>query len=835
MPDEKPPVRNFFDKIANWLTAPGDQKKGARGRLAQIFAVLGTLFATLQLLLSTVDVANRALGILQSWLPFLIPALFVAGAVLALYFLITARGNRRQTRFATGALALVVLAGAAWGVWTYRQSILPPKAVGIIIADFENQHATRGVDWGRRIFERVTDQIDHLKLGNRVDIERVFEAYPGSEQARTAGEKRRASLVLWGWYDDEGVSPHVELLQTAERFEASLAAPAQDITDFDLYLSNGPEEMAYIVSVVLGLVNFADADYAGAETLFSSAIDNAPENTTLVGLDIPYFYRASSRFFGAKASDRPMARIVADLQEAIARRPDSWQAHWNLALIYTETCDPTRRLDEALGEAEKVVELRPDDATARWLLGVLHTERAEWQQAQEAFSESVRLDPSYSEGYEMLGKALDNLGQAEESKAAYARATELRQAELKADHDDPAKIHAKIGSDLLNQGDYAGAIESLQKAVRLQPERADYHRFLGNAYYWQGKSGDAPSTRLAEAIAEYESAEEIAPDDSLLLTVLGGAYNEGGRAEEALAAYERAVQAAPCDDEALFLLASQYGDMGQGEKAEAAFRSLVALNPKQAAAWHYLGFAAFDREDYATAAADFGKAVELAPDDPTVLYGLASSLIRTGDNAGAERVYAELAQLTPDDAMVQSGWGDALLALGRTEEAAARYEAAAATEPAESYYWSALGRIYATLGRWTDAAAAFAKQVELEPENPEAYAARGWVLQQAGQFADAAGAYEAALKYAPQEGAYWEGLAACYAALDRPSDALAAAGSALKYKPESLTAYLVRAQVLSAQGDTSGARAAYTQARTLSAGNAALVEAIDAALAKLGD
>lgn len=841
MADEKPPDRNFFDTIAGWSTREG--RPGPRRWVAQFFALLGTVFALLQLFFSTVDLANRTVGTAMSWLPYLIPGSFILGAIFAIFVLVTA-GSRSQRRWAAGALGAIAIAGSLWGGWTYYQATRPPKSVIVMVADFNGDQAKKGVDWGRRIYERVKTQVDDLKLTEQVEVQRVFESFDGSAQARTAGEKQKATIVLWGWYDDEGVSPHFELLRKAGRFQENLAAPPQDLADFDLYVKSGPQEMAYVVAVVLGLIRQAEEDYPAAEKLFTKALELAPDSANLLGLEAPYFYRSAARLLGPQGTGHPTDAIVSDLQEAIARRPDFWQAHWNLAVVYTDYCTPTLTLDAALASAQKVQTLRPDDAGSYWLLGRIHARRGEPQEAAESFQRALALDPEDVIAQEGLAAALDKLGQKEAAAAAHQRAIELRVvATGQADGgqsdeaiQDPAEAADKLGAAYLAASQYDQAQAAFEEALRLKPGDPDTLRHLGSAIYWQGKTDPSqPSTRLDQTIAEYEKARVAAPADSLLLTVLGAAYAEAGRPAEALAAYEVSVRAAPCDDEALFLLASQYDAMGRPTDAETAFRRLTGLNPRQAVAWQWLATADYLRGDYAVATEGYRKAIAADPGDADLTYGLATSLYELGDYAGAEEAFRQTKALLPEDSATLAGWADTLEKLGRTDEAIAAYEQAVRLSPDALLYWVRLGLLYEGVNQPARATEAYGKAAALSPDDPLVQASYGSALMAQQKFGEAAQAYEKAVERDPKNSSYWESLALTYSAIGQPDDALRAAEELLRLNPSSAIGYLIRAGLSEDRGDAETAKADYRRALELAGDNAGVKQLAEAALKRLGE
>lgn len=843
MPDERSrPRRNFFDEIAYWLSRRGDESGRSWGnRLAEGFALLGAVFAALQLLFATLDLANRTALLLRQWFPYLVPLTLAIGAVYALYLLIHAEG-RRQRGWAGGTLGLILFVAGAWGGWSYYEATRPPKAILILVADFDGREVTRKVDWGRRIYEQVTAQVKQAALGERVDVERYLGAFGDSDAARAQGEARKATIVLWGWYDDFGVSPHFELLRQAQVIEPTLPVPPKDLLDFDVYLRSGPQEMAYIVAVVLGLIQYSDHNYAAAESLFTLALDSAPPEADLLGLEVPLFYRASARLLDPANRSRLLDAVVDDLQQAIAHQPSFWQAHWNLALAYTIHCTPTLALDAALAEAQKVQELRPDYPEPYWLLGQIYARRREWAEAEAAYQEALRLDPEHVEAQEALAKVLWDQGKQEAAQAAYQRALEIRQRAGQpkaAASDDPLAERAHLGYAYLNAGQYDRAIAIFEEVLGQRPDSADFHRYLGNAYYWQGKATGASGGQfLDRAIAEYERARQLAPDDNLLLVQLAGAYREAGRDEEALQAYLAAVQAQPCDDEALLLLAIQYEQLGRSADANAAWELLTQLNPRWVVAWQAVAAAALQREDYSAAAAAYrAGAAAVAADAPEradLTYGLATVLYYMGDYAAAEAAYRQTLQLRPDDAATLAGWADSLTKLGRVDEAIAAYQEAVQHEPDSYIYWVSLGALHEGKQAWQEALAAYERAVTLAPEVAFLHSARGHALQTLGRYEEAIAAYERASQLDPEDATVWEALTFAYAAADRPEDALRAAAEALRLNPTNAAVYLARGDIHRDRGERDEARADYQQALALAGDNAQLKQLAEAALARLG-
>ncbi len=803
------------------LRGEKEQKEGGGGRgwWAQLLAILGTGFALIQYILQVFDLVNRPLAPLMRAFPYVI-VIVLLGGVVASALVLVRPAPRAQKRIAGGALSLIAVASLTWGGWTYYNATKPPKAIIVLVADFSGRKATKGADWGGYIYRQVKEDIARVGLAESVEVRRVFEEYEDSAQARARGEAQKATIVLWGSYDDYNVNPHFELLRAAKQYAAgALSAPQLDLVGFDLYMRSGAKEMSYIVLVTLGLVRYAQGDYTGANALFSSAIAAAPEAALTQGQETAYFYRGVARLYGHE----PREGAIADFQEAAARKPDMYKAYWGLAVAYAHHCTPTLTLGASLASAQTLVSLRPNDSEAQRVLGWVYVQRKEYDKALAAYQEAIRLDPNNASAYMDLGELLWKMGRTDEAKEVHARALPLRQKQAKERPEDKASAQYDLGYSYYWLGQYDAAIAAFKEAVRLAPNNPYYHEMLGKAYYWQGKPANGgPSTRLNEAIAEYQKALALDPKSAWMHSVLASAYTEAGRQEEALKELEEAVRLDPCDAEALFLLASQYDIMGRTQEAEEAYRRLTQLNPSMALAWQYLAVAASERKDHATAVEYFQAALRADPNDPSLYYGLGHNLYLLGRYEEAEAAYRRFTELAPDDADGFSAWADALGQLGRREEAIAAYKKALALNPKEYLTWMSLGLAHEFLQQWTEAEKAYYEATQLKPTEALAHASRARMLQALNRLEEAVGEYETAIKYAPDEPSHHVSLALAYAALGKLDEALAEAEATLKLDAENALAHLIIAAVSEDRGDKEKARAEYELALRYAGENASL-------------
>ncbi|HOQ98473.1 MAG TPA: tetratricopeptide repeat protein [Anaerolineae bacterium] len=819
-----------IDTLVASVRGEGAEKKGGgRGWWAQVLALLGAGLALLQYLVQVFDLINKPLAPIVRAMPYVIILFFIVAAAASALVLLRP-GPRLQKRIAAAALGLIAVASLSWGGWTFYNATRPPKAVVVLVAEFGKHPDARGVDWGRRIYLQVRDQLSKLGLDGQVEVRRVFETFDDPAAARAAGQAQKATLVLWGLYDDLGVEPHFEVLRSARPYAGLLATAPVNLVDFDLYARTGPQEMAYITGVVLGLARYAESDYDGAISLFSSAIAAAPAETAVQGQESAYLFRAVARL----EAHAPVENAIADLKEATRRNPEMYQAHWCLAAAYTMYCSPALALDEALAEAQTVVRLRPADSGAQVLLGQVYAERAEWAESEAAHREALRLNASNGDAYAGLARALDEQGRTAEAKAAREQALAVRQKALAAKPADPAAAQDSVGTANLQAERYEAAIAAYKEAVRLAPTNASYHSHLGNAYYWQSKSPGSEKL-LDEAIGEYQQAIGLDPYDAATRTNLANVYNIAGRAGDALHEYEEAVRVAPCDASSLFLLANQYSTMGRDADAEAAFARLAELKPSMSIAWHYLGSAAFARGDYAAAEAAYRAALHSEPGDANLHYALASALYGLERYAEAEAEYRRCTELLPQDAASFAGLGDALAKLGRSAEAIAAYDRALQLDAEQPLVWVSLGLLYEAGRDWAQAEQAYAQAARLAPDNALTRSAHARALWQLNRIAEAVAEYEAAARLAPNDPTYPESLALGYASLNQLDQARAAAEATLKLNPQSAIAHLILGGIAEDRGDTATARAEYQLALQYAGENAGLKQLAEQGLARVGE
>jgi tetratricopeptide (TPR) repeat protein len=303
------------------------------------------------------------------------------------------------------------------------------------------------------------------------------------------------------------------------------------------------------------------------------------------------------------ALTRAQSRHYADAETlyraTIARDPQSWMAHNNLAVLMLQA-NPSGALDQ-IDAALRANPAYPEAHNNRGLALQL-LER--FEEAAAAHEEAIRLEPGFADAHNNRGTALQKLDRLAEAEAEYREALRLRPASLQA--------RVNLANVLLENGGNAEAVEHYRAALAAKPELADVHFTLGVALERLG--------RPDEARAAYEATLRLQPSAADARSRLGAIAEAAGTLDEAIAQYE----------------------------------GWVRIERDSAEAFMALGNARYRQGDFAGAAPAYERAVALAPDSPDARNNYGAALERLGRIDEAAAQYAEAVRLAPDAASARA-------------------------------------------------------------------------------------------------------------------------------------------------------------------------------------
>lgn len=135
--------------------------------------------------------------------------------------------------------------------------------------------------------------------------------------------------------------------------------------------------------------------------------------------------------------------------------------------------------------------------------------------------------------------------------------------------DDSAYQYLHKGLMALNEKQYEKAISLLNEAIRLDPNHALSHYYLGIAHYLVGN-------RL-RSMEEYHTTIQLDPTHYNATYNLAMMYHADGKYDEAITYYEKAIKISPDSPEPHQKLGLIYAEKGMKEKSVEAYKEAIKI------------------------------------------------------------------------------------------------------------------------------------------------------------------------------------------------------------------------------------------------------------------
>lgn len=173
-------------------------------------------------------------------------------------------------------------------------------------------------------------------------------------------------------------------------------------------------------------------------------------------------------------------------QSTLAKNPDAWMPHANLAALYIDTGKPA----DAIAHLQDAMRIKGDLPEFRMNLGMAFFRTNQWQQAIEHLSRRVEQPKVPVVAREMLGEALVRTGEVERG---------VEQWQLVWGDESSFSAQLRIGLALAVMGRHAEAQPRLERAVKLDPSSHSARGALGKVLY-RLQRNDAALDQLREAV-----------------------------------------------------------------------------------------------------------------------------------------------------------------------------------------------------------------------------------------------------------------------------------------------------------------------------------------------
>ncbi|HET7370196.1 MAG TPA: XrtA/PEP-CTERM system TPR-repeat protein PrsT, partial [Gammaproteobacteria bacterium] len=417
---------------------------------------------------------------------------------------------------------------------------------------------------------------------------------------------------------------------------------------------------------------------------------------------------------------------------------------------------------KAITKARKLVEADPDAAAPQVLLGGALSSAGETAAATRHFKHALELDPDSKLARMSLGKLAMQAGQLAEAADHY-------QAVLDR-HPDYVRAMTGLAQVENRQGHPDKAAEWLEKARAADAKALVPRLMLVRYYIARGKP--APALEVAG------EAEEIAPENPVVLNVLGIAQLNTGDADAGIESFKKALEAAPQSPEYRTNLARAAIAAGKFDIAANNLESVVNRHPDYVPA---VSLYALSQLQAGRLYEGIALAKSLRDSNPATAYALEGDLYMLGKRFGeavgayqhalryeqkrsliakllaassaAQQADADAPALAwlkthPDDAALRAGLGDYYMSIGLNDRAMKEYAKVIDQYPNNVAVLNNMAWLYSL--DHDDKAVEYARKAhKIAPSAAEVTDTLGWALLQAGNTGKAVDVLRQAVEQAP--------------------------------------------------------------------------------------
>lgn len=290
--------------------------------------------------------------------------------------------------------------------------------------------------------------------------------------------------------------------------------------------------------------------------------------------------------------------------------------------------------------------LNPKDARWPYLEGFSHEKAGDFKSAAEACARAFQLDSTFTRAEQRRGQLL--------TKVDPKQAIEVMKACVARDATDALSMLG-IGEALEQQGDAAGALEWLRKALAAYPEFSVAHKAIARILEKQGDAAGAQQAQARAARGQPFPVQDIVQWEAL---VVGCEINEMVRTavmsaeQKNFADAERlimmAMQIAPSSVEVRRAMAGVRLLQNKPQEAISALTRILDEHPNDLSVRAQLGDLYTRAKRFDEALVEFRKVLEVVPNDSRVRMAMGQALMQAGKTDEATAEFKSLIAIVPE-------------------------------------------------------------------------------------------------------------------------------------------------------------------------------------------
>jgi tetratricopeptide (TPR) repeat protein len=289
----------------------------------------------------------------------------------------------------------------------------------------------------------------------------------------------------------------------------------------------------------------------------------------------------------------------------------------------------------------------------------------------------------------------------------------------------------KLGNaeDLLRQGQYREAIKLYEEINKAYPEEESILLMLAWAHYDSGSAEQA--IEYLNILLERELQRKVFT--GFAFDELVRIYKQDKNFQKLVEICERAAKAQPEDAGLLTELGNAYLQLGRAKEASAIYEKLIRIDDDNPAFYCYWGEALFAAGLFPESEKAYLHAGKIDPEQAGNYYFKIAFLFQqAGNHREAKRLLDKCIALSQNNPLYYCSLGDSLIGLGQIKEALAAYETAMQYDNSRvGAYYNRLGHTLIKTNHCSQAVEAFKSAIAHDAAQPY-YLSLAWAYKAMG-------------------------------------------------------------------------------------------------------
>ena len=312
--------------------------------------------------------------------------------------------------------------------------------------------------------------------------------------------------------------------------------------------------------------------------------------------------------------------------------------------------------------------------------------------------------------------------------------------------------HRALDAQNLNFAIPSNPLKKLLKQAKLaKPLAQDKQSISAETYFLRGNT----KYRLGQykaAIADYNKAIRLKPNEANIYTIRGFAKTKLGLHATAISDFDKAIQLKPDYAIAYTCRGIAKAALEQHFAAILDYDRAIKLKPDDAITYTNRASSKAALDQYLAAISDYDIAIKLKSNDAKIYYNRGTVKGRLGEHSSAISDFTEAIRIKPDDAASYYNRGISKAALGQYLAAISDYNIAIKLKPNDAKIYYNRGHAKGKLEQDAAAIADYDTAIKLKPDYVKAYAGRGVSKALLDRILEAKQDIQTALKLAEKAG-----------------------------------------------------------------------------------